>query len=606
MFQGRNANWIQRVNPAVAAVASAMKKVDLTPAQVPPMRRPPPLLPTPDLNGLKVNFFFENGTAACPKPLASGAINSKINNNLYAVQLHDLYLSPVFEVGSRVFVEYGKGAENDGIVHGGIVVRVNGNGTCCVMLDNNSFDLAASSDMICLSEGRSKFVNDPAYLDVVEWIRTSGVARRVEQEIMACVLFQRGWRLEKLYLLEGVDVHCMTFIPKSMRMCVLDKSEWQRDHHKQMRQLLKERVKERDFRYRLTKYSGVVSASMAFLGITFAFGWNVKNYRAQQRQYQLSLAVKTLEQCRKDAETKRKSSQEVPQGNREGSHVAREREENAVCQILRELDTAHPRIVVITGFSGCGKTSLWNQALAKEGVPTIFVDIRGNEDTLRGVLKALGVQNVDVCGDLIDFVAEACEIHKQRSGSTPLLYLKLREGSNLKRVYNEAVALACDRRLCHLFVEVPIESLTMSNTTLPRLDFYVVPQFSPSQAFAYTQHTIDSLTLTHFIETVGANTNDLDELFAAVHQRRVKPSDYTNQKLVKAMRHLQAAVGRQPQLRAAVRKLAAFPSDEGQHASADAENLRSEELEDIVLYDPVKDSWLFRSKLLHTAATCII
>lgn len=589
------------LNPAVAAVASAMEKADFTPAQVPPMRRPPPALPTPELKGLRIHAFLENGPAAYATPLASGLITSKINSLLYAVQLDDLYLSPVVEVGSRVFVDYGRDATGAGTTHGGIVVRVNGNGTFCVMLDNNSFDLSASADMICLSEGRSKFVSNSAYLDVVEWIRTSGVSRRVDQEIIACILFQRGWRLEKLYLLEGVDVHCMTFIPKSMRMCVLDKSEWQRDHHKQMRQLLKERVKERDFRYRLTKYSGVVSASMAFLGIAFAFGWNVKNYRTQQRQYQLSLAVRTLDQCRKTAKS---NAKEIEGTSKKYSYISRDREEQAVRQILRELDTAHPRIVVITGFAGCGKTSLCRAAIEKECIPAIYVDIRGNEDTLRGVLKALGVQNVDVCGDVLDFVAEACDLNKRKHGCTPLLYLKLREGSNLTRVYNEAVALACDRRLCNLFIEVPIESLTMSNTTLPRLDFYMVPQFTASQAYAYTQHTIDSLSLRHFIETVGANTNDLDELFAAVHQRRVKPSAYTNQKLIKAMRHIHATVARRPELRLAIQRLAAFPAEEGQHnASTDAQSFR--DLEDIVLYDPVKDAWVFRSKLLHTAACCI-
>lgn len=602
MFRSSLKKCAGSLSPAVAAVASAMEKADFTPAQVPPMRRPPPALPTPELKGLRVNAFLENGPAAYVAPLASGMITSKINKSLYAVKLEELYLSPVVEVGSRVFVEYGRDANNAGTTHGGIVVRVNGNGTFCVMLDNNSFDLSASADMICLSEGRSKFVSNSAYLDVVEWIRTSGVSRRVDQEIIACVLFQRGWRLEKLYLLEGVDVHCMTFIPKSMRMCVLDKSEWQRDHHKQMRQLLKERVKERDFRYRLTKYSGVVSASMAFLGIAFAFGWNVKNYRTQQRQYQLSLALRTLDHCRKAAKA---NAREMETSLKKQSYISRDREEQAVRQILRELDTAHPRIVVITGFSGCGKTSLCRAALEKEEIPAIYVDIRGNEDTLRGVLKALGVQNVDVCGDVLDFVAEACEVNKRKHGCTPLLYLKLREGSNLKRVYNEAVALACDRRLCHLFIEVPIESLTMSNTTLPRLDFYMVPQFTQSQAYAYTQHTIDSLSLLHFIETVGTNTNDLDELFAAVHQRRVKPSAYTNQKLIKAMRHIHAAVARRPELKFAIRRLAAFPAEEGQHnASTDAESFR--DLDDIVLYDPVKDAWLFRSKLLHTAASCII
>lgn len=589
-------------SPAIAAMTAVVeRRADLgpLPSPVPHMKSPTPSGTTPNLKGMRVNAFFENGPASSQSPIANGTVTSHISDHLYAVQLNHIYLSPIVEVGSRVFVTYGRDEKNTGVVHGGIVVRVNGNGTYCVMLDNNSFDLTASADMICLTEGRSNFVNDQNYLDVVEWIKTSGVARRVDQEIIACVLFQRGWRLEKLYLLEGVDVHCMTYVPKSMRMCVLDKSEWQRDHHKQMRQLLKERVKERDFRYKLTKYSGVVSASMAFLGIAFAFGWNVKNYHTQQRKYQLSLAVKTLDSARRSAA----HSQHTPKDSKQ---IHREREERAVSQIIHELDTAHPRIVVVTGFSGCGKTTVCHAAIEREGVPAIYVDIRGNEDTLRGVVKALGVQNVDICGDLLDFVAEACEINKRKNGATPLLYLKLREGSNLKKVYNEAVALACDRRLCHLFIEVPIESLTMANTTLPRLDFYMVPQLTAQQAHAYTQNTIDSLSLHQFIDTLGTNTNDLDELYAAVHQRRVPPSAYTSQKLVKAMRHLRATLAGHPELRAAIHRLTAFPHEDGQHASSDAESLRHPALEDIVLYDPVKDAWVFRSKLLYTAATCVL
>ncbi|XQJ24948.1 hypothetical protein NXY56_000851 [Leishmania guyanensis] len=60
-------------------------------------------------------------------------------------------------------------------------------------------------------------------------------------------------------------------------MCVLDRPEWQRDHHRQMRGLLGERVKGRDSRYTPAKHRGVVGASMA-------------GYRTQQ----LTVAARTL------------------------------------------------------------------------------------------------------------------------------------------------------------------------------------------------------------------------------------------------------------------------------------------------------------------------
>lgn len=221
--------------------------------------------------------------------------------------------------------------------------------------------------------------------------------------------------------------------------------------------------------------------------------------------------------------------------------IEREREERWLRQIFRQLDTAHPRVVVLTGYFGCGKSALCRSAIEKQQMPAINVDIRGPQDSLRSVVKALGVQNVDVCGDLPDFIAQACQRFTKTSGRTPLFVLKLREKSNFKRVYNEAVALACDRRLCHLIIEVPMESLTMANASLPRLDFYTVPNFTRSQAYQYTQHSIDPLSLSVFLDVVGTNSNDLDMLFAAVHQRRVSPTQYINQKLLKAMRQLQNA-----------------------------------------------------------------
>ncbi|KAK7197473.1 tuzin [Novymonas esmeraldas] len=556
-----------------------------------------PALPSLLTRGMAVNAFFENSASAAVAPIASGIVKAKIAGTVYAVHLQHLFLSPLIEVGSRVYIEHGKDDEFAGVVVGGVVVRVNGNGTYGVLLDNNSFDMAVPAEMVALSEGRAKFVNKTEYREVVEWLRTAGVARRAHQESVACVLFQRGWRVDRLYLLEASDVHCMTHIPKAVRMCVLDKSEWQRDHHRQMRQLLKERVKERDFRYKLTKYSGVVSASMALLGIAFAFGWNLKNYHTQQRAYQLTVATKTLTQ------TLHRNHSSLTEAAAAVQHfVPRDREENAVRQVLHQLDTAHPRIIVFTGFYGCGKSTVCRNAVMKERVPAVYVDIRGSEDTLRSVVKALGVTNVEVCGDLLDFVAEACRMAKAANGETPLLMLKLREGSSLQRVYNDAVALACDRRLCHLVMEVPIESLTMANTGLPRLDFYMIPVFNREQAFAYTQHTIDPVSLNHFLDVIGTNSNDLDELFAAVHQRRVSAAKYTNQKLLKAMRQLLATCANRPQLRAALQQLSAFPYEDGQHTGCDTTALRSPALVDIVLYDPVKDVWLFRNKLFHSAS----
>jgi len=128
-----------------------------------------------NLSGLKVKAFFESDPTTRVHHIAGGAINSKIRDSIYAVSLENIHLSPIIEVGSRVYVEYGCDETNAGTVQGGIVVHINGNGTLGVMLDNNSFVMALPVDMVVLSEGRGKSLSDAAYLAVVEWIRAAGL-----------------------------------------------------------------------------------------------------------------------------------------------------------------------------------------------------------------------------------------------------------------------------------------------------------------------------------------------------------------------------------------------------------------------------------------------
>lgn len=154
-----------------------------------------------------------------------------------------------------------------------------------------------------------------------------------------------------------------------------------------------------------------------------------------------------------------------------------------------------------------------------------------------------------------------------------------------------------------------MEALTPSNVALPRLDFYYIPPFTRKQAMAYTQHLLDPLDLVYFVETVGTNSNDLDDLFAAVRQRGVDPVAYTSLKLMKAMRRLQAALGPPGSpARSALRQLASMRFADGLPDDT-AENLAvfsQPALQEFILYDPVQDQWRFTRQVFHTAARCII
>nr|CAJ2471878.1 unnamed protein product [Leishmania braziliensis] len=77
---------------------------------------------------------------------------------------------------------------------------------------------------------------------------------------------------------------------------------------------------------------------------------------------------------------------------------------------------APPRTVASTGSAGSGASVLWRSAVLKEGVPHVCVDVRATEDTLRRVARALSVGSVEVCGDLLDFVEEACRMARATCG----------------------------------------------------------------------------------------------------------------------------------------------------------------------------------------------
>lgn len=551
----------------------------------------------PGLDGLRIaaykNFSGtkeEDARGLLNQALAIGNVVAQLSEKVMAVEFRESSLAPFMEVGSRIYVTYEhQGEDPKSLLISGVIVLVNPNGTFGVLLDNNQIDLAVPREKIAISEGRCNFLESQKYIEVTEWIQSAGVESESDIQSTSCILFLRGWRADRLYLLEAGDISPLRHLTKSVRMSIMEKAEWQRDHHRQMRSIYKERVKEKDKRYLFSKYAGILSASVAFCGAFSLFGWNYKNYLKQQRTYQMRFAVRAL--CNQTVESSFSTNK----------YISRAAQEQWICQILRQLSTSHPRILVFTGYFGCGKSALTRACLAREKMNAVFVDVRNKEDSLRSVIKAMGVPYVEACGDPLDFISEACQKATSYTGKIPVIVLKLRDEDNLSRVYNEAVTLACDRRVCHLIIEVPMEALTFTNTALPHLDFYTVPNFTPLQAYQYVQHQVDPLDMEVFQDMIGTNSNDLDELLAAMHQRGIQPTEYAHQKVSKSMKQLQMTWSTSLEVKEALKRLASFPFEEGEREGADEALLRGEELKDIVLYNPVKDTWLFSAKVFHTA-----
>lgn len=539
-------------------------------------------------------------------PLVYGYLEEKVSESAYTIRLKPPALTAnagllvetdqdpplALPPGSQVRIFYGSSVA-DGMNLEGLIVKVNGNATYTMLMENNEIELSVSINNVYKREGRSKITTNFKVVELMEWMKSCLTDPR-DVVAVSLILYKRGWRVELMYLLEKSDIHCMTFVSVIQREAVIEKAQWERDHHAVVRLLHRERVKDRDLRYSLAKYKGTISCIAGICVVSYVFTANFRAYRKQQRSYQLRLAAKNLSRWHQ-------ASAMIE----DYSCVPRKEEECELRDALCQFDMARPRALVVTGFAGCGKSTVCSRAIQQEKIPSVVVDLRNSEDTLRSVVRSMGIANVDVCGDLLDFTAEVLNLIATEK-HIPLLVLKLREGSDLEKVYKEAISLVSDHRACHIIFEVPLESLSLSHMSLSRLDFLVSPIFTRSQAFGYTQHLIEPLDLTYFLETIGTITSDLDELYAAVRQRGVDPVTYTSIKLMKAIRRIRTVTLKKKDWEKALYRLAERPFEVGleEKYAEELGQLHHPALSEIVLYDPVEDRWLFAHKVLHTAVRC--
>lgn len=637
----RRALLIRATRTDLQAAATAAAE---PPPSAPP---PPPPRPTPDVVAKvgppkggalllqeDVVVFASRGDPTATEPVARGVITGQIADNVYTVKFVAVpQPTVVVELGSRVHCRrsaiapsappYGGGGFGAGRGGGrpagaappgpppaaapadgaggaqqseaiaGLVAKVRGNGLYAVLFDDDRYDAQVPRSAIISSEGPPRFMQTNPFRFVLAWVRDAGVSRQADQEATACVLFHRGWRVEKLYLLEGSDVHCLSHLNKSVRMGLLERADWEREKHRQRRDFDKERLKEKEWRYLITKYSSVVSACVAFCGVLSVFTWNFKNWQKTTRRYQLNTAADAFQD---------------PNNWRRGETPAVQRSEALATMegILQRMNPLHPRIIVISGAKGSGKSVLVQEAALRHGVPAMHVTIRSKEDPLRAIAKHAGVTNVDLCGDLLDFAADMCRTVRQRTGKVPLVLLKLQDG--IDSVYAVAEALACERAVCHVIIECPAEHAGSGVADLLHVDAFTVAPFTREDAARYASRSIDPLALEAFVDVVGTNPNDLDELIASVTQRGLRPAMVAHAKVSRAAAQLRDACAGDALAVSFVRALARAPLETGlavHGQSADGGRAVEAKLRRFVIYNHTLQRWQFSSALYHYAAAAV-
>jgi hypothetical protein len=562
--------------------------------------------------GMAVSAFVDN--PALGDPLATGRVTSKIAANVYAVAFEPTAASPVIEVGCRVVLERASSEQESSdaantTLASGLIAKVHGNGMFAVLLDDDTFDNAVKRSQITTSEGRPKFMQSERYALVAKWVREAGVTRKTDCQSAASILFRRGWRRDTLYLLEPADVHCLSHLNKSVRMGVLEAADADRDHQRHVRESNKEALKDREWRYFLPKYSGIVGAMTAVMGAISVFTWNLKNWRKAQRPAQLlnavDKAVKQFEWAKRNLAASA------------NTRVVRGEEERMVA-LLMSLSAAHPRVVVLSGNPGCGKSTLCVAAAARCGMPVSVVEIRGKDadDPIRAIAKTFGVNNFDICGDLFDFVSDACnEVAASCGGNVPLIVMKM-HGDQLGQAYDDAVTLACARHVAHVVIEVQSETMKAALVDLPHVENFHISEFTPPEAVAYMGHRVDPHDFDDFVRTIGTNSNDIDE-FVSASFKGIDASDFIAEKLSRGIDHLRISAMNDAAMKRSLRCAAESPYDTGIDRKtvgwvagppgADSHLVDLAAIERavgkrVLVHRADTDAWVFRSKWLHESS----
>jgi hypothetical protein len=495
--------------------------------------------------------------------------------------------SPTSSGGSASASPHKDGEGTTGVpVIQAIVARVNGNGTYSV-LDDDTNKFHAALPRVALKKVKSSATSSTsAGLEAIaDWIRKRAHVRRYDAHSAASILYRRGWRVNDVYLIEHSDIHCMRQMPRSARVAILEAAERERDVQRVRREVNKELLAERDWPYFLSKYSRVWGMFVAAFGSYSAFLWNFKNYRKTQRPAQVAAAAQAWQ---------------VPE---EPKRVKRVETEKRLARIFKELDPKHPRITITTGDMGVGKSVALKAVAAAYGSPTVFVELRGSlaDDPILAVAKALNVANIPTCGDLFAFIEDVATRVRQDTGKMPAIVFKLRD-YNVDRVFGDAMILGCDRRVANVFIEAGTEKAKRALLKYGRTEFVMITEFTPDEAREYVGNRVDPVALDEYIDVIGTNSSDLDELIAATTYRNIDAFDYVAIKLQRSIADLRIHPRITHQY---LSELLRAPYESGTSFS-ETDVAAVPALDDLIFYKPNTKNYVFRTRAVMNAAAIVL
>ena len=546
--------------------------------------------------------------------------NESKKRQLFCVEFDSVNVGPhvPLEIATSVWVQ------SDDRASTGIIARVRNDGTYSVLMDNGTFEAVVARDRIVASEGKSSLIDTDRCKNLAEWIVEAGVERRSDAELAALVLCKSGWRREKMYLLREEDVSALRHLKRSTRASILELAEWEMERKRIHRDEEREREKEKvSWNYVIVKYAGVVSATFASFGVCSIFFWNYLNWRRSRRDYQMNIAIQNLTSHQKDdlRSAAKPPKDGISSANEKGTSIFSLLPDIDVIRRiivpLRKTDAGEIRSdtthgVVIIGSRGCGKSTVVRQAL-KNVRGVVYVAVRtgwSHEDLTKAVVRAFGVENLDVCGDLTTFTHETLRAVAEKNGTTPIIVYSLRIGDNfienqqlVNVVLNQQRHISHDLKMASTISEIDHTRVHVYPGLYHDMGLHWTKDFSEANAKLFLQGRTSEANINYFIENLGTNVGVLDQALSDIVWTQEDAERYVDRKFVEAEMFLDVLERKYPSVKSMIDHMAYETYERGVPLNAYPDLIDGEEVPNVIFHiNWVNRSVLFNSKILHKAA----
>ena len=293
------------------------------------------------------------------------------------------------------------------------------------------------------------------------------------------------------------------------------------------------------------------------------------------------------------------------------SHMKRQTEVESLQSAMQSIDSSHPRTLVVLGPRGVGKSSLVRSVLhEKKG--NIIVSVRmgwSYDDLSKAIVRAMGVENVEACGDHTTFIYEALRKIRELNGAMPTIVFSLRLGENYvanqelaMTVFNQQRLLSKDLGIASTVSEIDDTRVSINPTLFSELDFHRVGEFTPEEARDLMVQRLSSSDTSYAIRYLGCAPGVLDLMISHVNRKQGTVKSYVDRAILEGAMVIEAYKLQNPETVEVLRHLSRNTFESGVGLARYPSFMMGKGVPNPIFHvDWASRSIVFNNRVLHSA-----